>query len=140
MPPRARKSTDAPADPADPADEANVETVEEVSDEDAQRYADTVNAPPPAAPQVIAPTNPEPVDEDDHTTWPQEESVAYKVPHVARSNMATQLLEAADELGYPVEAIRSQTDGFLVPSKVYYHLFPSQIPEPVDEEDGDEDQ
>lgn len=108
MPPRARKSTDT----ADP--EPDVE---------------------PTDPAVIEPADPEPVDADgdtptDHTnTWPHEVSIAFKLPHVARSEMATQLLEAADELGYPVAAIRTQTDGFLVPSLVYYHLFPSQIPD-----------
>lgn len=76
--------------------------------------------------------NAEPAPEkvDRTLTWPHEALVEYRVPHVARGKIATQLLEAADELGYPPDAIQSQTDGFRVPSKVYYHLFPSQVPDP----------
>jgi hypothetical protein len=126
MPPRARKSTDPAPD--------TVETVEEVPDGDVQKYADAMNAGNDDTSPAVEPAAIEPAEWTDHTnTWPHEVSIAFKVPHVARSEMATQLLDAADELGYPVAAIRSQTDGFLVPSQVYYHLFPSQIPDDEDE-------
>jgi hypothetical protein len=88
---------------------------EEVADEDVERYADAMAALP--------------VDEDHSLTWPLETDVDYRVPYAARGKIATQLLNAAAELGYPVDAIRSQTDGFLVPSRVYFHLFPSQSPD-----------
>lgn len=118
MPPRARKSTDTDADPDQvDGDSPAVEAID---------------------PTVVEAAGPSPVDDGptDHTnTWPHEVSIDFKVPHVARREMATQLLEAADDLGYPVAAIRSQSEGFLVPSLVYYHLFPSQTPEPADDED-----
>jgi len=110
MPPRARKSTDPAPD--------TVETVEEVPDGDVQRYADAMQ------PRYV---------EDhggDRASWPLEETVLYKVPHVAQREIVTQLLAAANELGYPADAVKTHSEGFVVPSKIYYHLFPSQIPDP----------
>lgn len=130
MPPRARKSTDTDADQVDDS------IVEPVGDDNDPPAVEAID------PVVVEPAGPPPVDVDghdeptDHTnTWPHEVSIDFKVPHVARREMATQLLEAADELGYPVAAIRTQSEGFLVPSLVYYHLFPSQTPEPADDAD-----
>ena len=123
----------------EPEDEVVVHT-EEVADKDVQRYADAMNASgaPSPAPNAV-PADPQPGPRDHTLTWPHEASIRYAVPHVARGKIATQLLNAAEELGYPVAAIRSQEDGFLVPSLVYYHLFPSQIPTPADiTEDRDE--
>lgn len=70
---------------------------------------------------------------EDHSNWPLEPTMLYALPSVARGEIAQQLLDAAEELGYPVEAVKTHTEGFVVPSKIYYHLFPSQAPEPADE-------
>lgn len=119
-------------------EEVIVVHTEEVPDADVPALAAAMAEPPPAPP-VDSPDNKpdgEGVEWADRTlTWPHEPQIAYDVPHVARGKIATQLLEAADELGYPPAAIRSQTDGFLVPSLVYYHLFPSQIPAPADNDE-----
>jgi hypothetical protein len=126
MAPRAPK----PAREPEPAAEEIVAT-EEVADEDVERYADAMAASPVDENDRDG-SEPE-ADEDgpeDHSlTWPHETDVDYRVPYAARGKIATQLLNAAAELGYPVDAIRSQTDGFLVPSRVYFHLFPSQSPD-----------
>jgi hypothetical protein len=53
-------------------------------------------------------------------------------PYV-RGEMATKLLAAARELGFPVSVIKSQSEGFLVPTEVHQYLFPSQYstPDPI---------
>lgn len=146
MSPRAPRQTPEP-EPVEEVPEApQVDAVE------APAVDEVPDAPSPA-PEIDPPADPDgegvPDEEEfsvwdvvqprDHTlTWPHEESVHYRVPHAATGKIATQLLEAADELGYPPAAIRSQSDGFLVPSLVYYHLFPSQTPTPADAEDRDE--
>lgn len=48
-----------------------------------------------------------------------------KMPHVVRGEWATLALQAAAELGYGPAAVRSQTDGFVVPTELYRHLYPS---------------
>jgi hypothetical protein len=52
--------------------------------------------------------------------------VMMKLTAHIRGEMATKLLEAADELDLPVTSIKSQSEGFLVPEAVHRHLFPSQ--------------
>lgn len=56
-------------------------------------------------------------------------NVLMKLTVHARGEMATKLLEAAEELGLEPGVIRSQSDGFLVPVEVHRHLFPSQYDE-----------
>jgi hypothetical protein len=51
------------------------------------------------------------------------------VKAAARGAMATRLLEAADELGYPRGVVRSVSGGFDVPRGIAVHLFPSEYPE-----------
>ena len=104
---------------------------EEVADADVQALAAAMAEPPVAPVEDVE--LPEPIDRA--LTWPHEVSVDYRVPHVARGKIVSQLLEAADQLGYPPAAIRSQTDGFLVPSLVYYHLFPSEVPAPANHDE-----
>lgn len=68
-------------------------------------------------------------------------NVSMKLTVHARGEMATKLLEAAEELGLEPWVIRSQSDGFLVPVEVHRHLFPSQYDEdgqPVVESDAPE--
>lgn len=59
----------------------------------------------------------------------------------ARGQMATKLLEAAEELGLSPYAIKSTSEGFRVPTAVHAHLFPSQYGEtkPVDSPDNKPD-
>lgn len=68
-------------------------------------------------------------------------NVSMKLTVHARGEMATKLLEAAEELGLQPGVIRSQSDGFLVPVEVHRHLFPSQYDEdgqPIVESDAPE--
>ena len=96
-------------------------------------------------PEILPPSRPK-TDEElqaefdaqrtvDRSHWPFEPAILWLVPHVVRGDAAHQLLEAAEELGYPADAVKSQTDGFRVPSAIYYHLFPSQVPAPADDND-----
>jgi hypothetical protein len=55
--------------------------------------------------------------------------VVRKWPHAARGKLANQLLESASLLGYPVETIRSTSDGFKYPEAVDRYLFPSEYAE-----------
>lgn len=59
--------------------------------------------------------------------------VLMKLTVHARGEMATKLLEAADELGLDPGVIRSQSKGFLVPTEVHQYLFPSQYNDPADD-------
>jgi hypothetical protein len=68
----------------------------------------------------------------------------------ARGEMATKLLEAADELGLPQSVIKTTSEGFRVPTEVHQHLFPSvyentegdrELSDPADDfSEDDEDQ
>lgn len=51
--------------------------------------------------------------------------VLIKVPVALRGKMATQLLEAAETLGLEPAVVRSQTEGFRVPTEVHEYLYPS---------------
>lgn len=62
-----------------------------------------------------------------------DEQIHMKLTVHARGLMATQLLEAAEHLGYGPEVIRSQSDGFKVPVEVHKYLFPSEYQDEVDE-------
>lgn len=55
-----------------------------------------------------------------------EPSVHRKYPHAARGNIAGQLLAAAKELGYPLDVVRSTSDGFRYPENLDRYLFPSE--------------
>jgi hypothetical protein len=55
--------------------------------------------------------------------------VARNWPHAARGRIATQLFEAADVLGYPVDVVRSTSDGFRYPENLDRYLFPSEYAE-----------
>lgn len=146
MPPRTRKEQ--------PVDDVEIVKTEEVPDADVPALADAMakteadsTSPEPDPLPPTQPVDPDFVDpepegegviisdlwEDRRLTWPHEPTVDYRVPHIARGKIVTQLLQAADDLGYPPAAIRSQSDGFLVPSLVYYHLFPSQTPVPAED-------
>lgn len=56
-----------------------------------------------------------------------DEKVFLKYPHVARGQIATQLLDAADHLGLDSRVIKAQTDGFVVPIEVARYLFPTEF-------------
>lgn len=54
----------------------------------------------------------------------------------ARGEMATKLLEAAEELGLSPLVIKTTSEGFRVPQEVHAHLFPSAYEEaPAEEPD-----
>lgn len=77
------------------------EAEQETGDADALRYvANRLGAPEPYV----------------HKKW----------PHAARGNIATQLLTAATVLGYPVDVVRSTSDGFRYPEGIDRYLFPSE--------------
>ncbi len=48
--------------------------------------------------------------------------------HAVRGELISQALEAAEELGYEAWAVKSQSDGILVPSDVFQFLYPSMAP------------
>ena len=77
---------------------------------------------PPADP-VIEPQ--EPAEPIDRSGWQLESRVNLHAPHAVRGDLARQLLVAADRLGYPVDAVKSITQGFRVPLDLYRYLFPS---------------
>lgn len=52
-------------------------------------------------------------------------NVMMKVPVALRGKMVNALFEATEALGLEKSVVRSQTDGFLVPTEVHKHLFPS---------------
>lgn len=142
MPPRARKT--AAAKPAE-------ETAPVVDPEQTQTVSDsepTLPEPepvPPAAdpePDPEPPQDPEPKADEpseppvgvDRSGWAREQQVALKLPHGARGQYATKLLDAATYLGYPTDAVRSQSDGFQVPLEIHRYLFPSEYADSTDDE------
>ena len=82
--------------------ETKPEPEEKTGDADALRYqgADRLGAPEPYV----------------HKRW----------PHAARGDLATQLLNAAERLGYPADVVRSTSDGFRYPEGIDRYLFPSE--------------
>lgn len=52
--------------------------------------------------------------------------VAKKWPHAARPQIVRQLFEAAEELGYPADSVRSTSDGFKYPENLDRYLYPSE--------------
>jgi hypothetical protein len=60
--------------------------------------------------------------------------VLMKLTVHARGEMATKLLEAADTLGLDPGVVRSQSDGFLVPTELHQYLFPSQYDDVQDDQ------
>jgi hypothetical protein len=58
--------------------------------------------------------------------------VLLELDHYVRGEMVTKLLAAAEQLGFPVSAIKSQSEGFLVPTEVHAYLFPSMHADPAE--------
>lgn len=54
----------------------------------------------------------------------------------ARGEMATKLLDAAEELGLSPYVVKTTSEGFRVPAEIHQHLFPS-LYQDRDEGDGD---
>ncbi|MCA1844556.1 MAG: hypothetical protein LC792_15465 [Actinobacteria bacterium] len=124
MAPRARKTAQS-ATAAEPVDPAPVV-------EDQVQDADLPLPEPDPEPEPEPEPDPEP-DEPadapvavDRSGWAREDQVMLKLPHAARVPYAVKLLEAADHLGYPREAVRSQSDGYRVPLDLHRYLFPSE--------------
>ena len=55
--------------------------------------------------------------------------VSIYAPHVVRGELLAQIFPIAAELGYEPWVVKSQSDGFLIPSDVFAYLYPSQAPE-----------
>lgn len=62
----------------------------------------------------------------DRSSYAQEQQVVVKLPYAQRGQLATRFLEAAEELGYPREAVQAQSDGFKIPRDLHQHLYPSE--------------
>jgi hypothetical protein len=54
----------------------------------------------------------------------------------ARGEMATKLLDAAEELGLSPYVVKTTSEGFRVPTEIHQHLFPSMY---EDRDEGDSD-
>jgi hypothetical protein len=127
-----RRSAETPETPVDETAETTVETdfAEPVEDETAETDA-------PETDELDELDEPE--DELSHLRYVPGNGygryVHRKLPHAARGDVADQIIEAADRLGYPRAALGSTSDGFKVPENIDRYLFPSDYSDDVSDEE-----
>lgn len=127
MPPRTRR--------AETTDDNTTETQNQTTDvQDTDADGNDQPEPQPVAPQTVD-VVPEPEEEtgdadalryDADRVGSPEPYVHKRWPNAARGNIASQLLKAAETLGYPADVVRSTSDGYRYPQNIDRYLFPSE--------------